>query len=54
MHLMLEYLSVRGRKPGPLFILAGGSAVIRTYFTEQLSIALKYCALDPFRYKGQF
>ena len=53
-HLMLKYLSVRGGKPRPLFILADGSAVIRTHFTEQLSIAFKYCSLDPSRYKGQF
>ena len=53
-HLMLEYLSVRGCKPGALFILADGSTVIRTHFTEQLFIAFKYCVLDPSRYKGQF
>ena len=51
-HLMLEYLSVRGCKPGPLFILADGSAVVRTHFTNQLSIAFKYCGLDSSRYKG--
>lgn len=51
-HQMLEYLSVRGRTPGPLFILADGPAVSRTQFTENLSIAFKYCGLDPSRYKG--
>ena len=50
--LMLEYLALRGRKPGPVFILADGSAVTRTQFTEQLSIAFKYCGLNPSRYKG--
>ena len=50
-HLMLEYLSVRERKPGPLFILADGSAVVRNQFTNQLSIAFKYCGLNASRYK---
>ena len=50
--LMLEYLALRGPKPGPVFILADGSAVTKTQFTEQLYIAFKYCGLDPSRYKG--
>ena len=50
--LVLEYLAPKGCKPGPVFILADGSAVTRTQFTEQLSIAFKYCGLNPSRYKG--
>ena len=48
----LRYLSHRGNSPGPLFILGDGSPVSRAAFTEKLSIAIKYCGLDPSRYKG--
>lgn len=50
--VLLDYLSRRGYSPGPLFILGDGSPVSRAAFTEKLSMAIKYCGLDPSRYKG--
>lgn len=50
--LMLDYLALRGNKPGPLFMTLLGHPVSRTTFTEQLSLALKFCGLNPARYKG--
>ena len=50
--LLLEYLSMRGHKPGPLFVTSQGCPVSRTTFTDQLSLALKFCGLNPARYKG--
>ena len=38
--------------PGPLFRLADGSPVSRAIFNDKLSMAIKYCGLDPSRYKG--
>ena len=38
--------------PGPLFHLADGSPVSRSTFSDKLSMAIKYCGLDPSRYKG--
>ena len=38
--------------PGPLFRLADGSPISRAIFIEKLSMAIKYCGLDPSRYKG--
>ena len=49
---MLDYLSLRGYKPGPLFMISHGHPVSRTTFTDQLSLALKFCGLNPARYKG--
>ena len=50
--VLLDYLSRRGYSPGPLFISGDGSLVSRAAFTEKLSMAIKYCGLDPSRYKG--
>ena len=50
--LMLDYLTLRGYKPGPLFMTSHGHPVSRTTFTDQLSLALKFCGLNPARYKG--
>lgn len=50
--IILDYLSLRGSGPGPLFRLADGSPVSRTIFIDKLSMAIKYCGLDPSRYKG--
>ena len=50
-HIILDYLSLRGSKPGPLFCLADGSPVSRAIFIDKLSKAIKYCGLDPSRYK---
>lgn len=49
---MLEYLSVGRWRQAPLFILECGSAVVRTFFAEQLSIAFRYCSLGPSRYNS--
>lgn len=48
----LAYLQARGNTPGPLFQMPNGSPVPRAVFTEKLSTALKFCGLDPTRYKG--
>ena len=50
--IILDYLSLRGNRPGPLFRLADGSPVSRDIFIDELSMAIKYCGLDPSRYKG--
>ena len=50
--IILNYLSHRGCRPGPLFLLADGSPVSRAVFIDKLFIAIKYCGLDPSRYKG--
>ena len=50
--LMLDYLTLRGYKPDPLFMASHGHSVSRTTFTDQLSLALKFCGLNPARYKG--
>ena len=51
-NIMLEYLSIRGHQPGPLFVSAGGQAVSRELFVNLLFRALVHCNLDPSRYKG--
>jgi len=50
--LMLDYLALRGYKPGPLFMTSNGHPISRATFTDQLSLALKFCGLNPARYKG--
>ena len=50
--LMLDYLALRGNKPGPLFITLHGHPVSRANFTDPLSLAIKLCGLNPARYKG--
>lgn len=50
--IILDYLSLRGSGPGPLFCLVDGSPVSRAIFIDKLSMAIKYCGLDPSRYKG--
>lgn len=50
--IILDYLSLRGSGPGPLFRLADGSPVSRAIFIDKLSMTIKYCGLDPSRYKG--
>ena len=49
---LLAYLQARGHNPGPLFQMPNGSPVPCAVFTEKLSMALKFCGLDPTRYKG--
>ena len=50
--LILEFLHLRGNTPGPLFIMWDGYPVTRSVFSETLSNCIKYCGLDPSRYKG--
>ena len=39
--IILDYLSLRGSRPGPLFCLADGSPVSRDIFIDKLSMAIK-------------
>ena len=50
--IFLQYLSLRGSKHGPLFVFVDGSPVTRAFFSDKLSMTIKYCVLDPSRYKG--
>lgn len=50
--IILDYLSLRGQLPGALFSFVDGSPVSRALFIDRLSMAIKYCGLDPSRYKG--
>lgn len=49
---LVSYLKVRGNSPGPLFRMADTSPVSRAYFSSTLSTVLKFCSMDPTRYKG--
>ena len=49
---LLSYLRLRGNSPGPLFMMADFSPVSRSYFSSTLSTVLKFCSMDPTRYKG--
>ena len=49
--IILDYLSPRGSRPGPLLRLANGSLISRAIFIDKLSMAIEYCGLDPARYK---
>ena len=51
-NVMLEYLSIRGHQPGPLFVSTRSQAVSREMFVNFRSRALVHCNLDPSRYKG--
>ena len=48
----LDYVSVRGIVPGPLFINHDGSLVLRGEFSKMLGSVIRLCNLDPNRYKG--
>ena len=50
--LLLEYLSLRGDRPGPLFLNSDNSPVPRSFFADLLSISLRTCGLDSTRYNG--
>ena len=52
MQLLLEYLSRREDRPGPLFLNSGNPQVLRNLFVDLLSISLKTCGLDSASYKG--
>ena len=50
--LMFDYLALRGYKPSLLFMTSQGHPVSHTTFTDQLSLALTFCGLNPAGYKG--
>ena len=50
--LLMDYLVHRGHNPGPLFVLHDGSPTPRLFFTDQLSVAISQCGLNPAKYKG--
>ena len=49
---LLDYLSLWGNRPGPLFLNSNNSPVSQTIFAELLSLSLRACGLDSTRYKG--
>lgn len=49
---MTNYISVRGKKAGPLFALRNGMPVPRSTFNTVLKQCLNFCGLDTSRYKG--
>ena len=49
--LMLDYVTLRGSAPGPLFCWADGAVISRSYFTRSLKDVLQYFNLDEDRYK---
>ena len=50
--ILLQFLSARGDSQGALFIQDDGSPVSRSWFSAQLSSAIKLCGLNPSVYKG--
>ena len=49
--LMLDFVSIRGSAPGPLFCWADGSSISRSYFTRSFKEVLQYCDLDEDSYQ---
>ena len=49
---MVNYLEVRGSRPGPLFITSDGQSVRRSVFSNLLTQCVKACSLNSDRYKG--
>lgn len=49
---LLGYLTLRGDRPGPLFVNLDNSSVSRRSFTDLLSLSLKSCGLSPQLYKS--
>ena len=47
---LLQYLVLRRRKDGPLFITAKGTPLTRQYFSTALSTVLKHIGLDDRQY----
>jgi hypothetical protein len=50
--LLLDYLPLRGNQPGAIFITQQGNPVTREVFAARLSEAIKFCGLNPTRYKS--
>ena len=49
---LMEYLQLRGNKPGPLFCNSNLSPILRRQFDCQLHSALSFCGLSSKCYKG--
>ena len=50
--LLAKFFVLRGPRPGALFITVDGAPVSRTYLSNQLSSAIRFCGLSPSVYKG--
>ena len=50
--LLLDYLSQRGNQQGAIFLTQHKAPVTREAFASRLTAAIRYCGLDPTRYKG--
>ena len=50
--ILLQILSATGEGQGAIFIQDDGSPVSRSWFSAQLSSAIKLCCLNPSVYKG--
>ena len=50
--LLSKYLTLRGLRPGAIFVSEGGLPVSRSVFSNQLLRTCHLCGLDPSRYKG--
>ena len=50
--LLLDYLALRGNQQGAIFLTQVRMPVTREAFALQLSEAIRFCGLDPARYKG--
>ena len=51
-HLLHEYLLVRGNRPGPLFCFVDGASIPRDFFIKYLKSSLNFCGLDTRRYQS--
>ena len=49
--LLLEFLSLRGQSPGPLFCWPDSSPISRSYFVSALTEDLQFCNLNVAQYK---
>ena len=47
-----SYLVLRGKRPGPLFLLENGSPVSRMWLVRQLKLALQMANLNPLLYNS--
>ena len=50
--ILFYFLVARGDSQGAIFIQDDGSPVSRSWFSTQLSSAIKLCGLNPSVYKG--
>ena len=50
--LLMDYLVLRGSRPGAIFISHLGNPVSRDAFATQLKRAFRHCGLDTSKYKS--